>query len=51
MARLHVWAIYRACSLTTVWRFLNASLVDVAAQTRGELATKLWKNICTSVLF
>jgi hypothetical protein len=51
MARLHVWAIYRACSLTTVWRFPNASLMDVAAEARGELATKLRKNICTAVLF
>lgn len=51
LARLHVWAIYRACSLTTVWRFPNASLMDVAAEARGELATKLRKNICTAVLF
>ncbi|SEN31541.1 hypothetical protein SAMN05428959_1011141 [Duganella sp. CF517] len=28
MPRLHVWAIYRACSLASVWRFPNASLVE-----------------------
>ena len=51
MPRLHVWAIYRACSLASVWRFPNASLVDVAAEARAELAVKLRKNICTAVLF
>lgn len=51
MPRLHVWAIYRACSLASVWRFPNASLMDVAAQARAELATKLRKNICTALLF
>lgn len=51
MPRLHVWAIYRACSLTTVWRFPNASLMDVAAEARAELAVKLRKNICTALLF
>jgi len=51
MQRLHVWAIYRACSLASVWRFPNASLMDVAAEARAELAVKLRKNICTAVLF
>ncbi|USX25798.1 hypothetical protein NHH73_25010 [Oxalobacteraceae bacterium OTU3CINTB1] len=51
MPRLHVWAIYRACSLASVWRFPNASLVDVAAEARAELATKLRRNICTALLF
>ena len=51
MQRMHVWAIYRACSLTTVWRFPNASLMDVAAEARAELAVKLRKNICTALLF
>lgn len=51
MPRLHVWAIYRACSLTTAWRFPDASLLEVVAQAREELATKLRKNICTAVLF
>lgn len=51
MSRLHVWAIYRACSLATVWNFPNASLLEVAAQARAELVMKLRRNICTAVLF
>ncbi len=51
MPRLHVWAIYRACSLATVWRFPNASLMDIAAEARAELAVKLRNNFCTAVLF
>lgn len=51
LSRLHVWAIYRSCSLSTVWKFPNASLVEVAAKARVELAFKLRRNICTSVLF
>lgn len=51
MPRLHVWAIYRACSLATVWRFPNASLMEVAAEARAELAIKLRRNTCTAVLF
>ncbi|MRW85397.1 hypothetical protein GJ698_15025 [Pseudoduganella sp. FT26W] len=51
LSRLHVWAIYRACSLATVWTFPNASLVEVAAEARVELRGKLRRNICTAVLF
>jgi hypothetical protein len=51
MQRLHVWAIYRMCGLATVWRFPNASLLEVAAEAREELAAKLKKNICTALLF
>lgn len=51
LSRLHVWAIYRACSLTTAWRFPHASLVDVTAEARIELEVKLRKNICTALLF
>lgn len=51
LSRLHVWAIYRSCSLANVWNFPNASLPDVAAEARGELARKLRRNICTAVLF
>ncbi|NHZ34473.1 hypothetical protein [Massilia rubra] len=51
LERIHVWAIYRACSLATVWAFPNASLVDVAAEARAQLRVKLRKNICTGILF
>ena len=51
LSRIHVWAIYRACSLATVWAFPNASLVEVAAEARAQLRAKLRKNICTASLF
>ena len=49
--RIHVWAIHRSCSITSVWRFQNADLPTVAAEARDELTRKLKKNVCTSVLF
>ncbi|MGO4379681.1 hypothetical protein AB4Z19_15505 [Pseudoduganella sp. RAF19] len=51
LSRIHVWAIYRACSLATVWRFPNANWEDVVCEARNELEKKLRKNICTAVLF
>lgn len=51
LSRVHVWAIYRACGLTTVWNFPNSSLMDVAADARTALSIKLKKNICTALLF
>jgi hypothetical protein len=51
LSRLHVWAIYRSCSLANVWNFPNASLADVSIEARIELAAKLRRNICTAVLF
>lgn len=51
LSRLHVWAIYRACGMATVWNFANASLVDVVMEARAELVNKLRRNICTAVLF
>lgn len=51
LSRIHVWAIYRACSLATVWKFPNAVLQDVVMEARSELEKKLRKNICTAVLF
>lgn len=51
LQRMHVWAIYRMCSMSTAWRFPNACLQDVAIEARQELSNKLRKNICTAVLF
>lgn len=51
LSRLHTWAIYRACSLTTVWRFPNACLQDEVSAAREELKAKLRNNICTGILF
>ena len=49
--RIHVWAIYRSCSIASVWRFPNADFSTVAAEARGELTAKLKKNVCTATLF
>lgn len=49
--RIHAWAIYRSCSISSVWRFPNADLASVAAEARAELEKKLKANICTAVLF
>lgn len=51
LSQLHVWAIYRACGIATVWNFENASLIDVVTEARAELINKLRRNICTAVLF
>jgi hypothetical protein len=48
---MHGWAIKRACSIASVWRFPSANFIEVAAEAREELTKKLKKNICTSVLF
>jgi hypothetical protein len=51
LSRLHVWAIYRSCSLSTVWNFPNAIFVDVASEARSRLGARLRSNICTAILF
>lgn len=51
LSRMHVWAIYRACGLASVWKFTGISLQDAAAEARIELKARLSKNICTSLLF
>ena len=48
---IQVWAIKRACSIASVWRFPNADFVTVATEAKEALTVKLKKNICTSVLF
>jgi hypothetical protein len=51
LCRIHVWAIYRACSITSVWKFPNANLADVAAEAKFALEIKLRQNGATAVLF
>lgn len=51
LSRIHVWAIYRMCSITSVWKFPNADLTVVATEARDELTKKLKRNICTATLF
>jgi len=51
LSRIHVWAIYRMCSIASVWKFPNADLTVVATEARDELTQKLKRNICTATLF
>lgn len=51
MSRIHYWAIYRACSIATAWKFPHADFMQVMVEARAELEKKLRKNICTAVLF
>jgi hypothetical protein len=51
LERLHVWAIYRSCSIASVWRFPNANFITVAEDARSELTQKLKRNVCTATLF
>lgn len=49
--RIHVWAIYRSCSIASVWQFPNADFLAIAAEAKTQLTEKLKKNVCTSTLF
>ena len=51
LSRVHVWAIYRACGLATVWNFPNISLLEISTQAKVQLGVKLRKNACTALLF
>jgi hypothetical protein len=51
LSRIHVWAIYRTCSIASVWKFPNADFAVVATEARDELTQKLKRNICTATLF
>lgn len=51
LSRIHVWAIYRSCSIASVWKFPNADFATVAAEARDELTKKLKRNVCTATLF
>jgi len=51
LSRIHVWAIYRSCSIASVWRFPNADMLTAAAEAKGQLTEKLKKNVCTATLF
>jgi hypothetical protein len=51
LERIHVWAIYRACSISSVWRYPNANLVQVAYEAKKALKIKLQMNSATAILF
>jgi len=45
------WAIYRACSLSTIWNFPMLDYVETAQSAKAALEMKLRKNVATSTLF
>lgn len=45
------WAIYRLCSITTVWNFPNLNYIDAAQGAKLALEEKLRKNVATRTLF
>jgi hypothetical protein len=51
MDRIHIWAIYKLCSIANPWRFPNADILVVGEEARQVLFRKLKKNVCTAVLF
>jgi hypothetical protein len=51
LSRIHVWAIYRSCSIASVWRFPNADFLGLAAEAKEQLTEKLKRNVCTATLF
>ena len=48
---VHRWAIYKKCSITTVWRFPNMDLIAAVSAAEEVLTEKLKKNIATENLF
>ena len=51
LSRLHYWAIYRMCSITTQWNYPNANYIEVAQAASEDLRKKLKNNIATGTLF
>jgi hypothetical protein len=45
------WAIYRICSVSTVWNFPLLDFVETAQGAKAALEAKLRKNVATSTLF
>jgi len=51
LKRLHIWAIYKSCSIGQVWSFPNADLVAATTGARIELERLLRRNPATSSEF
>jgi hypothetical protein len=52
LSRIHLWAIYRSCSIATVWRFPHSTFESTWLAARSELEVLLLRrNSATSVLF
>jgi hypothetical protein len=45
------WAIYRLCSITTVWNFPALNYIEAAQGAKVALEEKLRKNVATRTLF
>jgi hypothetical protein len=45
------WAIYRMCSVTTVWNFPQLNYIEAAQGAKAALEEKLRKNVATRTLF
>jgi hypothetical protein len=45
------WAIYRMCSISTVWKFPLLNYLETAQGAKDALEAKLRKNVATSTLF
>jgi len=45
------WAIYKKCSIATVWNFPRMSFMDVLADAEVDLEKKLKINIATATIF
>jgi len=51
LKRIHIWAIYKMCSMATPWNYPHADFMVVGEEARAELQRKLRGNVCTSILF
>lgn len=51
LPRIQAWAIYRSCSIASVWKFPNANFLEVATEAKAQLIEKLKRNVCTATLF
>jgi hypothetical protein len=51
LKRIHIWAIYKTCSIGQIWSFPNADLASTYESARKELEPLLRKNPATSSEF
>lgn len=51
LSAAHRWAVYRKCSVTSVWRFPSLDFIAAAQEACCELEKKLRLNIATRLLF
>jgi hypothetical protein len=51
LKRIHMWAIYRMCSIASPWNYPNADMLVVGPEAKAELTRKLKINVATGILF